>query len=320
MTAPHIFSRQSKRFWLWLFSALLPIAVYVVIAEQNSWRPKTLLLEDVPDGWIDDFVWSPESQQIAVNAGKSLTLINSAKLRIKKHIPLEGKQQNESKAFWFSHDGKYLLTPNRTLQLSTALPLQKRNLMNDLAGLTINSGYPWRQDDHSPVAVISLDNKVCVKIEGREMRIDHITGDTTPATIDSIDLCDNKTGKALFHLVKEPRWGFPMDCRFSEDGKLVFIWNGGRLDAWQVQTGNKIFSSECGISGDRIDISWQNKLIAVWEQSGRKNHISVWDLEDRQIVRGFDNPDEIVGAQISPDGNYLAVGGANSTLTFWRLK
>jgi hypothetical protein len=45
MTTPRIFARLSKRRWLWLFAALLPVAFYAVITERNSWRPKTLLSE-----------------------------------------------------------------------------------------------------------------------------------------------------------------------------------------------------------------------------------------------------------------------------------
>jgi hypothetical protein len=34
--------KPARRRWLWLFAALLPLALYAVIVERNSWRPRTL--------------------------------------------------------------------------------------------------------------------------------------------------------------------------------------------------------------------------------------------------------------------------------------
>lgn len=109
MTAPH-YVRQLKRRWPWLFVALVPMAIYVVIAERNSWRPKTLRMAVRPAAEVYSLSWSADCQTLAVSDDReNLQLWNTQKRTLRKTIKwLHDRREALSDKILLSSDGLIL--------------------------------------------------------------------------------------------------------------------------------------------------------------------------------------------------------------------
>lgn len=74
-----ISDQQKRRRCLWLFAALLPVALFAIVKERNSWRPKVIQLH-LPDGM--EMSWSPDNKMAIAFANGRVEVFNIVSQRI----------------------------------------------------------------------------------------------------------------------------------------------------------------------------------------------------------------------------------------------
>lgn len=290
---------RSRNLWLWLWAALLPLGLYAVIAEQNSWRPFTIQVippqKDEQKTVLDFWEWSPDSKEISVvSSYKQQTLINTQTRRI---IGPTSKTFAKQSA---SHVDD--VVPDQTTTLDSP--------------------------DGKYYAALRVETRPYPGADGEKWG-------RTYHTITQINLHDKKSKKLLQKLWMPQ--DIPDDdqsiiyAHFLKQGKLLYVQtshNGSaRIQILHVINGQELqdipanppedFIGETVISDDAaLAVSFPQPMIGA--QTG--TDIIVWNIKTRQVIKRYRNPDSPWNARFSPDGTMLAVGGKRGTLTFYRLK
>ncbi len=334
MNMRKISSPDPKRRYLWLFAALLPLALFGVIIERNSWRPRSLVItpfhlsEDIK---VWNFAWSPDSKTIAVANRRNVSIVNVQTWRVIKKIRTETSELSDP--FLFAPD-------NKTIFL---FDMKSGIALDELSGEFTK--YESKRFSHTNTGwgristnirsdAVSPDGKIEVVPE-----TEAIPYLNTPGQFDyithSLSLSDRK-GKTLNMLWIGTFHGMVMWTQFSNHGSLIFAKIPAEdekttiLHGWQVADGKEIITfplpTDSSGSLDELDmeISPDGKTAAAYSSRFSSNSASkrmvFYDLKSHKLLRTVQNPDETLIAQYSPDGNYIAVGGKHGTLTLWRVQ
>jgi WD40 repeat protein len=113
--------------------------------------------------------------------------------------------------------------------------------------------------------------------------------------------------------------GTVMTVRLSNDGKLLIVGSAeGRVRVFETRTGQKV----ADVASPSGQIAWSamilpdGRTLAVSQWNG----VRLWDLateKERGVIVGHQG--EVVRMMVSPDGQTLATGGADTTVLLWDL-
>jgi WD40 repeat protein len=113
---------------------------------------------------------------------------------------------------------------------------------------------------------------------------------------------------------------------FHPDGRrLIFVADTGVAEAWDVATGERIFSFGAGESEKRSGITALGGEIALssdgaWLASIDGSFVSVWDTASGQLLLKL--PEEhtsILSVAWSPKGDLLAAGCLDGEMVIWNF-
>ncbi len=115
--------------------------------------------------------------------------------------------------------------------------------------------------------------------------------------------------------------GYPMDIKFSRNGKLVLAGGGhaaklGLVTVWDVTNGERIIT--VGDEYDSVlaaDISGDQKWIAL---GGPSKLVKIYSTKDGQLEHTIKkHTDWVTALEFSPDSKLLATGDRNGNLLVW---
>jgi WD40 repeat protein len=295
--------RTLKLRWPWLFAALLPVALFVLVKERQSWRPKTFIVTKNRGHIVKEvynFAWSPNGKQISVLRASQQYILIDVKSR------------------------KVLAFTKKTFAEKTSSRLDRFHILSD-----------------ETTYLYSPDGKVFAKLRVEERHPgwpDKQTGPSHGNVITQIQLYDRKTKRLLHDLWLASGQDYlhggyeDIDtAQFLKGGKLFYALtsdgSGPKIRIWHIDSGkelqgietrpSKSFGNETIISHDAgIAASYPRTILGA--PGGKEIHL--WNLKTGQLIRHLRNPDEVSHISFSPDNRTLAVGGKNGTLTLWRIK
>ena len=137
----------------------------------------------------------------------------------------------------------------------------------------------------------------------------------------SIHISDSYNGDQLITIQNRlARGSLVTRIAWLSDARLFAMSEGGKIKSFDTSTGSQLaeWQIHSHSSGDlsSIALSANNRFIASF--AGRS--VSFWDTSTHtQLGSLLKDDDGIRSSALSPDGFYLATGGANKTITIWNL-
>src|SRR5262249_11498596 len=136
----------------------------------------------------------------------------------------------------------------------------------------------------------------------------------TGGAVGSAKLWDIASGKALHTFIDEKQDGPVMQLAFSRDSKYVAIGGTRQAILWDVISGNKVhvFPSKVEVGPTKIQLVFlpDGKRLLTMGQDGA----ALWDIASGDMLFFFAGAsilDQNQPADVSPDGKYLAILGAD---------
>ncbi len=338
---------------VWTKFALLaapPVALYLVIAAQASWRPRTL-----PGGRADVFqiAFSPDGALMAVaaqdNARVSLGRrfddavdIWDARRRVRLHqIRLRGQSLG---SIAFSPDGRSLAglvswrngdplgyMPGNAVRIWDARTGETQRVLrignahshhlywSDADVVTFSdAGDGMRQWD-AKTGKLKRKPQPYIQAPGA------ISPDGTMVMLaqDSVELRDARTWK-LRHTLRQNYEPAIDLMTFSSDSTLVAgslsdSFHGvNAIQLWDVQSGKLKRTLRGVLVPSSLALSPDKKIVATGESG---NAIKLWNAENGMLLRVLKgHRGMIITLAFSPDGATLASGGTGGTVKLWRIK
>ena len=167
------------------------------------------------------------------------------------------------------------------------------------------------------VVTLSDDGKSLLTVDGAYVR----TAVGYGGKPSGIRVLDTKTGRELLRLRNAPEY---VACAvFSKDGRRAYFGRGRMggsgyadcdIQAWDMRQGKPLYT----LLGHKSPVS----CLVVggrdkWLYSGAETEIIKWDTQSRQQMWRVKVETPVTAMQVSPDGEILACGHADSAISFW---
>jgi WD40 repeat protein/serine/threonine protein kinase len=175
----------------------------------------------------------------------------------------------------------------------------------------------------------SFDGKTELTLEGNSRSVVHCTFDSTgerlvTASLDrTARLWDARNGQ-LLKTFQGSKGGVEY-VSFSPDGRrlvTVSSWGDPQIRVWDTQSGEIQHSTDCaGLTLSTYpQFTTDGARCLVAGIRGNAHEVEVWDvLANQQIATLTGHNAMIAGADITPDGAYVATGSFDKTIRVWDL-
>ena len=127
----------------------------------------------------------------------------------------------------------------------------------------------------------------------------------------SVSALSSKDFRSRTWITKYP--SFNTVC-FSPDGKYLATGDTRNVTLWKVSSGEQIWSVKPG--GYTLSFSPNGRYLATTDE-GHK--VTLWEASRGKKVREIEHNDRVYTAIFSLNGQYLAIGGGDRAITFYRI-
>jgi WD40 repeat protein len=268
-----------------------PIALYVVLASQLSWRPRTLARQET---FIRSVVFSPDGKTVASATDRGVIRLWSVRSGALQRV-LSGHRQSVL-SMVFSPDGGFLASgsSDSTVRVWDTRSGKVKHVLL-LRSRTEPSTYVWLLD-------VSTDGKVLFVVDFNNR----------------IQLWNTVSGKLI---AKSPKLELRDDAgAFSSDKKLLIGRSDEGATIWSVPSGERqgaIGQMELSPGVAAMVFSPDGHHLAT---AGSDKTLRIWDVANRSLLRTLQNPAEVNLVAFSPDGQRLvSASGANGISTEVRI-
>lgn len=339
---------MKRRFWKLALFIAVPLVLFAITAERNSWRPKTILPSD--KSWNNRLQFSPDGRYLNLTrfemplempARYSIVFYEFRSGRSFEIEALKGILE-----FWFISnnriasgnrlysfpEGKLIAQVPGATGILGQLPDGKTILtFKDAKRETITT-WDIQSRQASPLR-FSLPHK-STKNTGREICL---LADKQTLAINDQEV--NEEGDTLYEKPRDKRWGLKfwdirkqktifsipvMPLGHSRDsavnGTYAFMIVGGVVEVWNYRTGRRklriIYPD--GYIGYHA-LSPDGTLLAAASTNNLSN-IDLWDIDAGKIIRTLHEPNLVTETlYFTPDGRTLA-STSISGVKLWRIK
>ena len=216
----------------------------------------------------------------------------------------------------FSPDGKYFVTAGQLMDLCTTLwDVETGDQLWCVTHEKQIDAVAFSPDGTSMATYYEDDT-------GSVLRV--ADGSLIPRAIHAEKWTERKRNLSIDH--DEDGWG--RRVRFSPDGKHLaeFKMGSNSLTLWDVKTGEKIKELD-GVSGSGLTLvfSPERNCFGLSRTPNPLNHtpdpeydtVELWDEKKRA---SFTHSGHVNTVAMSPDGMFLATGGADKTVKLWHVE
>ena len=262
----------------------------VAIWDMSDNTQKSMIMSD-QDSDVECVAFSPDGKTIASGFQNGKAFLFDINLGIKKEISRISSHSIEGVAF--SPDGQSLLIEGTDITRSKAIHLINVKTGEEIATVKVDD------DDMNGIA-FSPDGK---KIACTSSKEDHLL------LWDIQHPPDSKTNKDLY------AWA-SWSVAFSPDSKLLAIGGLGRTFLYDADTGQRI-GIQTELDRPVISVAFSPDGMTL---AGASDHeIYLWDIANAHPITTL-NPvseDAVKSVEVSPDGNIIASGGFDESVTLW---
>lgn len=350
---------KSKRILGTMVLLALPLVLFAVIREQNSWRPQVFVtLRQHSINWVSS---SPEGKMVGLFSANLAKPQFFDSVSIWKVKPKAMRWQNDLviSPGAFSADGKTLLGTGvaarfprqfwdvETGQLksqrgqgsSTAIAVYGSMVADSVFRGPVQIWHTSNSKSRPPILLgerescyraldFSPDGKILAaggyKTKGGYL-VDGIASGKSHTPIYSVRFWNIETRKVI-HVLQ----GFTEEItsvKFSPDGKILLTASANQIQLWSLQT----FKSLSEIT-DRITVKRRNRFFSPYEKakfspdgttiaSNSGDVIKLRDAHTLKLLRVLKAPHGTVNAfAFAPDGNTLMTGHDDGTVLIWRVR
>jgi WD40 repeat protein len=329
--------KSRPRRWIWLIAALLPIGLYAVIAERNSWRPQILrshipadTIGDSQISWQDNYhlwvtrwagkrtllqLWDTRTRQLlktsfsptACDAGTEQALDNGNFICFSPH----GKLYLWNAAKTTVHDAGVIWTENFVSQHFGVVTLSPK---------TVGTTHPDCRDLRSHNTLNFFVHNLLAKRLERKFQLkaprDYIFRLCVPRG-HSIPLLDLSSDGTLGAIAMSPV--SPYTACFQDI--LVFDSHSGTyLKRWHITVDKEnINQIACSPDGSQIAIV-KEKGASVSQRGQYPPTLQLCNARTGQLILQSKEDSEIRRMSFAPSGEWIAIGTAKRMVRIWNTR
>lgn len=316
---------KRRRFWQLALLIVVPLVLFAIVSERNSWRPRTMIAPHGNGSYLINF--SPDGRYLCLNPSWQddsflLYEISSGRL-LTFRVANRGGSYFISKKHFMSDRRIYSFPQGKLLAVFPPPMVSNGELSDEKTQLcfsfqTADAGKVFTWDFLSGRPPQPLSTLPTYKKAARSFRL--------LADRRTLVICDQVSHDYDWHL-----WFWDVEKR-----KLVFhgpansptvqsttagicTWSNQKheMEVWNYKTGRRLHkfpTDKWGI----YELSPDGTLLAVIAKNGG---IDLRDTSSGNVIRTLNRqPNDILSLDFSPDGHTLASTGYDGSVIFWRIK